>query len=520
MKLLNCVVQYIIKFEPLQSIKMSESEPEFQLQEVSCMKAVTLDQFSQGLQEYPFSIGRPNAFLPSQSYFRIRLSLTGANGTQPTMAQKLAFADNAVGNMFSNVYFRAGGQDVSSLVSYVPQAGQMKNRINKTWAWTNSIGKAAFMINPSFNDRCRLTSIGSFSPLGDSNSVSVGVTGTTIAITAVSGAVAGIDSLLTNLDVGDTLVVNGVPYTITARTSNTAATVTPPPLANVAATAQCYGIKSDPTQTQNGKNDIYVIWRPPIGIMDVSEMLGAGDYRFSLNPNSDFQKSAVQSTAALNVGVAPATPGIFNVSVMDIKLYVATVKASIPDQVQNLYLREIDVQSKSIIQGNNSLQFTIPPSTRYISVFTQANASGANTMYPPSLFTTVNGDEKSMTSLQLTYANQVKPSTRWDSNFTNTVGGRQNQWQQRYVDNLREANLLDSDGGAEDYQQFLERGVFVHYSFGRDESDKSTQAQLSLNYAGEFTGTPTKVFLVSHYTRAVELTTSNGVIVSVRTLTV
>ena len=94
-----------------------------------------------------------------------------------------------------------------------------------------------------------------------------------------------------------------------------------------------------------------------------------------------------------------------------------------------------------------------------------------------------------------------------------------NNWQQRYVDNLRECNMLDSVGGAETFAEFLERGIYIHYSFARDESDRSTQVQLSTAFSGAFTEV-TKVFLCSHYTRAVELTTANGSIVAVRTLTV
>ena len=295
-------------------------------------------------------------------------------------------------------------------------------------------------------------------------------------------------------------------------------TVTPVPGAAIAATANFTVLRANVAASEDGKNDVYVIWRPPIGIMDCDEVLGAGDYRFSLNPNSDFLKSCVQSRIAKTASAAAAANG-FNVVVQDVKFYAAVVKASIPDQVQNLYLMETDVQSKAVTPDSQTLQFTVPPSTKFLTVFIQTNRAGTDTTAPPSLFTTSQNQEQAWSSLQLTYANITRPSTRWDSTF----GGTRNNWQQRYVDNLRECNMLDSVGGAETFAEFLERGIYVHYSFARDESDRSTQVQLST----AFTGVPgnvfadaTKVFLCSHYTRAVELTTSNGSIVAVRTLTV
>ena len=98
---------------------------EHQLNEVSCMKAVNGPNFSQGLQEYPFCIGRPNGFLPSQSYFKIRMTITGRNGVIPSIDQKIAFADNCASNLYSNVAFRGGGVDISSIMNFVGQASSM-----------------------------------------------------------------------------------------------------------------------------------------------------------------------------------------------------------------------------------------------------------------------------------------------------------------------------------------------------------------------------------------------------------
>jgi hypothetical protein len=74
---------------------------------------------------------------------------------------------------------------------------------------------------------------------------------------------------------------------------------------------------------------------------------------------------------------------------------VATVKLEMSDDENELDLMEMNVQSKTITPDNQTNQFTIPSSTKYISVFFQANSSGTNTKYPPSLFQTSAGQEKS-----------------------------------------------------------------------------------------------------------------------------
>jgi len=87
-------------------------------------------------------------------------------------------------------------------------------------------------------------------------------------------------------------------------------------------------------------------------------------------------------------------------------------------------------------------------------------------------------------SLQITYANTTKPSTRWSSSFSKVQNGAAgnpsiNEMQQRYNDSLQESGLLMSSGGAETFKDYLARGPYYHYSFTRDSEDKSTQVQIS-----------------------------------------
>ena len=171
--------------------------PEMSFSEISYSRDIIGDKFANGVQDFSWSVSRPSVFIPNKSYFRFSLTINGLAGTVPTASQKLAFADSVCSNLYNNVYFKAGGQNVSSLVSYIPQASQIKNRLMLSGAWTDSIGKSAFMINPSFDDRIQMTSL---------NTINVASGGAASVAVATTGVVTGTNTAFaTTLSLGDVL---------------------------------------------------------------------------------------------------------------------------------------------------------------------------------------------------------------------------------------------------------------------------------------------------------------------------
>ena len=51
-----------------------------QLNEITCVKPVAGTAFPQGDQTFPFSIGAPQIWIPSKSYFRVTMEITGNGG--------------------------------------------------------------------------------------------------------------------------------------------------------------------------------------------------------------------------------------------------------------------------------------------------------------------------------------------------------------------------------------------------------------------------------------------------------
>ena len=54
-------------------------------------------------------------------------------------------------------------------------------------------------------------------------------------------------------------------------------------------------VRPDSLRSDTSVTSTYAIWRPPIGLFDYDEEMGAGDYRIQLNPNSSYFYNAVET---------------------------------------------------------------------------------------------------------------------------------------------------------------------------------------------------------------------------------
>ncbi len=486
------------------------AELQLNWRQITAQRDVAGAAFDRGVIDFNWSIGRPFGMIWNKSYFRIAMTIKGAGGASaPELKENLAFADNPAAGLFTNCYARCGGMDVSSIVNYAPQAHQVKTRLSKTGAWLDNIGKNIFGMDADFASRQKRVS---------TNNVYLGPNPltATIAIVAATGRVTGENTKLftgeSKLSIGDKIIgPDGTEYPVTTAATDdvgAACVVTPHPANDIAATIGF-------TKVGAATNTIYVHWQPPIGIFEHAKPMGSGDYRLQLNPNSYYKTALVQSLAAAVAGTN------FEVEVNDVQFFLATINSNIPASgVEQLRLMECQVQSKSIATpaSDNLLDFTIPPSTQAISVFIQHPTSGSDTQYPPTLFkSTLNADE-GLRSIQVNYAGENKPSTRWNSESvvaTSLVDGV-DYTVQRYLDTQLYGGLFFSEGGSESYTQWKQRGGLYHFSWVRDASDRSTHCQVSVNFANAAPNTV--VYVAAHYARAVNITTENGMVVDVASL--
>ena len=491
--------------------------------EVNCSRTISGTSFPQGVMDYSFQVGAPSAFKWSDVYFRVAVSLTLPGGVrQPGIhTSDVALSDGFVSSLFNQIDVKAGGVSISSLTRYVGQASQLRTRLCKSSAWQKSVGRNTFFIEPSFKEREKITSY-------DDGVITYSGT---VSIDG-DGVVTGTDTDFWNdgVKTGMILNVDGESYVITGVVpgSDTFLQIQVPE-GFTSLTDESYTVNTeiDRAAPSDGRNSIYVMWQPGLGIFDSDEWIGAGQYMVSLNPSANYQTAAIQTLTSSNDPDAPE----YRLIVDDIRMYVPTYKMSIPDSILPLSLTEIDVQSRVINDTGNvsSLQFTVPASTYGLVVFLQAGEAGYDTICPTTLFRTLrsyppNPDvkgEKSLQNIQITYANISRPSINWtNAEFTedNTVAASNstNQLQQRYFDTITESGMIHNVGGVESFEDYLERGVMVYYKYLKDANNQgATDVQLSANFASNLPAN-TRLFLCALHTKIVEVTTQRGLVVQVR----
>jgi len=166
-------------------MNLQDRELELNWREVTCKRSVQDDNFGRGIQDFDFSVSGKNAFIPALSYFlidaelrmfptkvpRMQDDLSSAKlrniadvrvARNPAAAQLLrrpvvsdgiALADHFGSTLYNNAFFRAGNSDVSLITQYIPQAGVLKSRLDKSNAWSRSIGRIVFQDDADFERR-------------------------------------------------------------------------------------------------------------------------------------------------------------------------------------------------------------------------------------------------------------------------------------------------------------------------------------------------------------------------------
>lgn len=457
-------------------MNLQDRELELNWREVTCKRAVNGDNFSRGIQDYDFSVSGKNAFIPSLSYFVIDVALSVrptyqpafssdvsivqniADATllrvplppltskddffrRPSNADAIALADHFGSTLYNNAFFRAGNSDVSLITQYIPQAGVLKSRLDKSGAWSHNIGRIVTHDDADFNRRRQYVSIdGTFHEDGlkpvqytdrklyqqDGLINGVGVwefTFSTGILTYVMDNTASCDIFLSGIQVGDIVeypapVIGLVKYKIESfitspvwtqpagnpkyQTLNGTYSFRATAIGGVSGNdstnaAQPQFLLSCPRDPACGSAITQVMFQPPIGIFSEANAISGGDFKISLNPSPNFKINGVQSLRALQPFTSLQVPGDYDLVINDVKFYVATIKSDVsPTGVIPLSLVEMAVLNKSLNEqlggGSQNLDFTVPPSTLAITVFVQGANAGTNTIIPATKFYLQTGD--------------------------------------------------------------------------------------------------------------------------------
>lgn len=132
--------------------------------EVTPSRSVQDSNFSRGVIDFLYGCSGSTAHIIKDSYFRFQVTVTGRGGAEaPHFSEQIALAENFVGNLFTNVFFKVGGVDVSVCVNNHPQISALLSRVNPTWSNNKTIGPSCMAWNGSFAERCATISTGAIS---------------------------------------------------------------------------------------------------------------------------------------------------------------------------------------------------------------------------------------------------------------------------------------------------------------------------------------------------------------------
>jgi len=658
---------------------------ELNWREVTCKRAVNGTNFPLGIQDFDFSVsGSTNAWIPAYSYFRVdaTLQMVQADGTvrEPTLADRTAFALSSPHGLYSNCYFRCGGQDVSTMTSFISQSGALRERIGKSGAWISKVGRNAAYSDPDFTRRCHSVSLDGhynedglpdltvpnflnvsqnqtsaalpqpssvsqgdatnlFTTLNNSNiakpivsftnatpPVAIPVANTLVAITALgttsidfSGAnpISPTGNILLNAEfkfnaslnntgliAGDILVIgvaaaaplqatfycynvisvlndaNAIVSPVYNGTGTTIGALFPAPDSSYSIYRpglQSLGLQKQTLPNRRcGKNNIFMNFQPSLGIFDLHQGIGSGDFKFQLNPNVNFQTSCIESVGYLSpvkqavaadyrgqynvVPFGPVAPGTitagatgtvgYNLNINNVLLYVATIKQPMPmSGILPLSLMETQIMQKNMTStsanASNQLDFTVPPSTLALTVWVQAGNVGNTSAIPPSKFKVAQGTntpDENLQFIQVTYGSTTKPSTLYTSDYNvvssvpgtasayvlnytaNTGAGNpaivsynnaiSSRMQQRWIQSQQNAGKLGNDGGTESYLDYLDMGPYYHFDFSRDKADSSSYVNVQIQFGSQLPA-GTNLYICAWYSRQVEIAFESGVVTSV-----
>jgi len=614
---------------------------ELNWREVTCKRSVAGDAFPLGIQDFDFSVGgSTNAWIPAYSYFRVEATLEVSNGAggwrQPYLQDKLALAYCAPHALYSNCYFRCGGQDVSSMTSFIGQSGAIKERIGKSGAWIQNVGRDCSYSDPDFTRRCHsisadgwfhkdgLIDLSNPNPLENISQNNIANIGVRVPIIANDGnstaaSFALYDSCtirtsanqasniptaagnpyfydfqsksndaannggnlgLTGVVVGDYIIlsdqaaatitdsqaglaqITGIlqVVSVTGFTSAILALVSPNNGVSVAfvnsrsyivvrgPVAQVNSLARTVADPRNGKNKVFLTFQPSLGIFDLHQGIGSGDFKFQFTPNVNYQTSCIESAgrlvrsgAAVNnlgtVAVVGSTPtsvntagtaGQYRFVINNVLLYIATIKQSMPmSGVLPLSLMETQIMQKTMSSTNanitNQLDFTVPPSTLAITIWVQGPNVGNTTLIPPTKFKVAQGTntaDENLQSIQITYGNTTKPSTLFQSSYNKQEGTPvassviTSLMQQRWIMSQQNAGKFGNEGGTESYRDYLNSGAYYHFDFSRDKQDSSSYVNVLAQFNQDLPA-GTNLYICAWYSRQVEVSFESGVVTSV-----
>ena len=454
-------------------------KPQQIFREVQAVRNVTDSNFPRGQIHIPFSIQSGESFIPSESYLRIKYSLTKGDGTT------LLYADGVGPNiylgdsLFQQQEMYANNKCVSRINDFVHQIGAIKNRVCVPHDFNETYGDSLYLPQAELNERVNLVAQnrGGYERIRGINyagQITIGANNDANKVT-LAGGING------TLNAGDEILVRSVDANRNVTTvitsvlevadNNNFTTVDDVPDANGGAlnTNGDRLLILNKTQAKRRFQNGMLIYKPSLGFFDVDCKIGGGRYDLVLTPNTEaeFQRKAIESFAPKISG--PLATNI-KFEIKEMVLYISCYDTS---GATSCMFKEVECQKQTI--NSNSLvqkEYELIQPARMLAVAFQDNNSGNASNLSAGKFKITDDVQNSLNLFYIRYNNTQLP----DPQSQLVKDGNTDHMVDRYYENLRYAGKNILKYSVEPIDIWFDKGIYFLFKYS-----KATQRRVIVN---------------------------------------
>lgn len=474
--------------------------------------------FASGQINYRWKTANNTAWVPSQSYLKIKLKLTQGGGARPNKSSDFGLNMMVCDQLFQQINMRINGVLVSEWNDYVAQCAALKCRLNcdvatrqsmlsdvdytkidlvdrmsqissdgrqeKDTVWDKGpqlAPNAASGTTLTFMDLATPHQVEFFVPVGGENRVQFSPNDSNQAIPDMSKYFAVDDYIYLN-DGGEIASV-----VIGFRTEDShndtilvADALNAVAAANLVAQVRIHDVYFIDRRYSNSvqNNEIELIWKPPLGFFDIRTEV-SGDFKLELTPNPDgvWQRYAVESLKESRI------PGDdYDIDVTEVNFYAWThVHPHTVNDQQTFVYSDIRCTSQNLTTKSlTSKVFNIHPQNHSLTLAWQDSDSGDDTRYSRAKFKIANDQELQIRRFYISMDGITLPDPLPSPILEPNDGV--NELYQRYVENFHHSGAFNSSiQKYETMEEWKRAGIYFHYKWGIGYK-KSGQALVYSNF--------------------------------------
>ena len=493
--------------------------------------------FGNGAMNFRWNYGS-SWWLPSRSYFRFDIELTKVGGNPLDSSDDIAVGMNPCACLFSKLLFKINDQTISEVSEHVAQVQNVKQRLSKTGQWMLTTGDNLSMWESDFKKRQqKIVSDGllldefqgSYEPMDFldlvvPNQFTLAAANNRVTLLVNEGA--AIPDLREYLAVGEYVFIDdgaGNVYrpritAVAAGTFDVENIIADTGAAQGITIANLKRLKLKVPTVNRQVKKFSVIWQPPLSIFDVEHAIPAcGKFEIEMTPfsNTVYQKHFIESSLADKNSGADFTMLVKNVVLQNLRVDGPIVEK---DEFY-LDLCECRAQADTLTSSDRSqYSLDISPSTYALTVAFQDSASESDSQYSQSILKVRNSEELKLSNFYIRYGGKQKPIPDYRPLYDS--GSNQDLLVELYARNLYyDGSYYDSS--KETLKEWRDRGMYLHFPWPKEGTDRETRAYISTEFKPEtdgnftFTQNP-RIILFNHFKKLVICKIENGSLQSVQ----